>query len=145
MKQTSSSVTQLIILIMMLLLMMSEICSPARKGGSRRRGKHRKQHTGSTKLIAISPKMRAYYEHKDVSCCLKQADYKHRLTLAHVTQQGAEIVKSSFFDYEFDLGHKIVFICVAKGDPAPKITWYKEGIEIFQHPFVQVRSDYFLR
>lgn len=33
--------------------------------------------------------------------------------------QGAQIIRSSFFDYEFYLGHKILFICVAIGDPLP--------------------------
>lgn len=48
-------------------------------------------------------------------------------------------MKASHFDYEFDLGHKIVFICVAKGDPPPRITWFKDGIEIYAHPYLQVK------
>ena len=64
-----------------------------------------------------------------------------RYSIYSLTRQGAEITKSSHFDYEFDLGHKIVFICVAKGDPAPRITWFKDGIEIFSHPYLQVGSE----
>ncbi|XP_003740003.1 immunoglobulin domain-containing protein oig-4 [Galendromus occidentalis] len=51
---------------------------------------------------------------------------------------GAVIEKASHFDYEFYLGHKIVFVCVARGFPRPKITWFKDGIEIFGHPYVQI-------
>ena len=37
--------------------------------------------------------------------------------------QGAKITKASHFDYEYVLGHKIVFLCVAKGKPRPNIVW----------------------
>ncbi|KAF7493302.1 Immunoglobulin domain-containing protein oig-1 [Sarcoptes scabiei] len=53
----------------------------------------------------------------------KRADY-------YSNENGAQIIRSSHFDYEFYLGHKIVFICVAIGDPLPTITWFKDGIEI---------------
>lgn len=40
---------------------------------------------------------------------------------------------ASHFDYEYVLGHKIVFVCVARGDPRPQITWFKDGVELYYH------------
>lgn len=37
------------------------------------------------------------------------------------------------------LGHKIAFLCVAKGLPRPQITWLKDGVEIYSHHYMNVR------
>jgi len=52
--------------------------------------------------------------------------------------QGAKILLASHFDYEYTLGHKIVFVCVAKGTPQPQITWFKDGIELYAHSYLHV-------
>lgn len=55
------------------------------------------------------------------------------------TLQGAKITKSSHFNYQYVLGHKIVFLCVARGSPLPQITWFKDGVELYAHRYMQVR------
>ena len=47
-----------------------------------------------------------------------------------MTFQGARIVKSSHFMKRYHLGRKISFVCVAKGNPRPQITWLKDGLEL---------------
>ncbi|XP_077301871.1 noktochor [Arctopsyche grandis] len=53
---------------------------------------------------------------------------------------GAKILLASHFDYEYVLGHKIAFLCVARGSPRPHITWFKDGIEIFSHLYLHVHE-----
>ena len=60
-------------------------------------------------------------------------------------RQGAQITKASHFDYEYVLGHKIVFLCVAKGKPRPTIVWYKDGRELFNHHYLHVSLTQSLR
>lgn len=51
---------------------------------------------------------------------------------------GAEIVKSSHFDHEYELGDKISLLCMAKGDPIPRLSWYKDGTELVPHQFSRI-------
>ncbi|XP_031626618.1 immunoglobulin domain-containing protein oig-4-like [Contarinia nasturtii] len=55
-------------------------------------------------------------------------------------EHGAKITQASHFDYEYVLGHKIAFLCVATGTPRPEITWLKDGAELFQHPYMHVNE-----
>lgn len=55
--------------------------------------------------------------------------------------QGAKILLASHFDLEYVLGHKIAFLCIAKGSPRPHITWFKDGVEIFAHHYLHVSTQ----
>ncbi|KAL2741911.1 receptor-type tyrosine-protein phosphatase S-like isoform X3 [Vespula maculifrons] len=53
---------------------------------------------------------------------------------------GAKILLASHFDLEYVLGHKIAFLCVARGTPRPHITWFKDGTEIYSHLYLHVHE-----
>ncbi|XP_063229639.1 immunoglobulin domain-containing protein oig-4-like [Bacillus rossius redtenbacheri] len=53
---------------------------------------------------------------------------------------GAKILVASHFDYEYTLGHKIAFMCVARGSPRPQITWFKDGIELYAHSYLHIHE-----
>ncbi|XP_076652624.1 immunoglobulin domain-containing protein oig-4 isoform X1 [Halictus rubicundus] len=53
---------------------------------------------------------------------------------------GAKITLASHFDLEYVLGHKIAFLCVARGNPRPHITWFKDGAEIYSHLYLHVHE-----
>ncbi|XP_054159316.1 immunoglobulin domain-containing protein oig-4-like [Oppia nitens] len=99
-----------IVIIFIILLNSLIECQRGKGRGSRRRGKTRK-HGSSRFIFYTNPKRREYYDNPN----------------------GAQIIQASHFDYEFYLGHKIVFICVATGDPMPMITWFKDSIELDPH------------
>lgn len=56
--------------------------------------------------------------------------------------RGARITKASHFDYEYVLGHKIAFICVARGKPRPNIIWFKDGKELYEHNYLHISEWY---
>ncbi|XP_047738219.1 immunoglobulin domain-containing protein oig-4-like [Hyalella azteca] len=87
-----------------------------RRGGGRRGGRRGNRLRGLPRVT--NEASTAYYDHKDA----------------------AKITWWSHFETEYILGRKIVFMCTATGDPVPHITWYKNGIELYAHSFLQLHE-----
>lgn len=105
----------LFVLLLMLELMMLVEEADSMRSGKMRRRKMRKENS-SRFLFIQNSKRKEYYNNTNA----------------------AEIVKSSYFDHEFELGDKIVLLCIAKGDPIPRLSWYKDGTEFVPHQFSSI-------
>ncbi|KAI5699385.1 hypothetical protein M8J75_002074 [Diaphorina citri] len=57
-----------------------------------------------------------------------------------IPENGARIIKSSHFEFDYMLGRKITFFCMAEGFPRPHITWTKDDIELTFHKYFQVHE-----
>ncbi|CAG0923414.1 unnamed protein product [Notodromas monacha] len=99
---------------LLVMLLLSEDAS-ARRG--MRRGGKRKSFSRMP-IVYTNPESDDYYNHPN----------------------GARITSASHFESEYMLGRKIVFVCVARGDPRPRITWFKDGIEVYAHHFFHVHE-----
>lgn len=108
--------------IIILLIVFDNSIFAQRGAGRLGRGRgHRRNYSGKQPTIIQhrSPEAITYYDHKD----------------------GAKIVKSSHFEFDYMLGRKITFFCMARGYPKPEITWFKDGIELYQHKYFQVTNS----
>lgn len=103
-----------ICLVVLLALLFLNLLEAFRSGKMRRR-KTRKENSARFLFIQNS----------------KRKDYYNNTN-------GAEIIKSSHFDHEFELGDKLSLLCVAKGDPIPRLSWYKDGNELIPHQFSRI-------
>ncbi|XP_070500159.1 immunoglobulin domain-containing protein oig-4-like [Chironomus tepperi] len=110
--------SNIIMLTLLLLLLINDV--HCRRGRSRGRSKSRMQIGLPITGKYRDPESDQYYNNND----------------------GAKITLASHFDFEYVLGHKIAFLCIARGNPRPTITWYKDGAEIFSHLYLHVHQWY---
>lgn len=112
----SSELVRVWLLSVLILVLLNELSQVGSwRSGKMRRRKMRKENSARFLFIQNS----------------KRKDYYNNTN-------GAEIVKSSYFDHEFELGDKISLLCVAKGDPLPRVSWFKDGIELILHQYSRV-------
>lgn len=110
-----SSIASVVVLALLLTLLQEMIQVSSFRSGKMRRRKTRKENSARFLFIQNS----------------KRKDYYNNTN-------GAEIVKSSYFDHEYELGDKISLLCAAKGDPIPRVSWYKDGTELVLHQFSRI-------
>uniref|UniRef100_T1IVE3 Ig-like domain-containing protein n=1 Tax=Strigamia maritima TaxID=126957 RepID=T1IVE3_STRMM len=111
-----------VIYLSAMLLITAMICEAARGGG---RGKTRTRFKQNQPGNTLSDNMKF--------------DHNSRLEYYN-NPKGARITKASHFDYEYILGHKIIFICESKGTPRPHVTWFKDTMELYAHPYLQIHE-----
>lgn len=143
-----SRFTVLLILLGILLLNCQETL--ARRGRGRNRSKSRVQIGLPITGKYRDPESDQYYNNNNVRreknfflCILPHRfgtspEARSRVLLRWRFFQGAKILLASHFDLEYVLGHKIAFLCVARGNPRPHITWFKDGTEIYTHNYLHV-------
>jgi len=55
--------------------------------------------------------------------------------------RGAVIKKASHFAQSYKLGYKIQLVCIAEGNPAPDIKWFKDGMELQIKPNTHIYME----
>lgn len=97
-------------LIVLALVLALTISIAAQRGKGRSRGGGRRGNKSRMPgMVFLSKDANAYYNNN----------------------KSAAITVSSHFESEYTLGRKIVFICSAKGDPRPHITWFQNMVELY--------------
>lgn len=51
---------------------------------------------------------------------------------------GPEIYKASYFENDYELGRRVSFVCVARGNPEPRVSWFKDGNEFIHHKYSRI-------